>query len=54
LGNQLRQYDLGYLTLGSDSSFDGLAIPAHADQFIVDTYCSANATIVSNIQFSIQ
>ena len=46
LGKELRQYDLGYLTLGTESSPDALAIPPRADRFIVDSYCSGNATKV--------
>ena len=46
LGNELRQHDLGYLTLGTNSNGLALAIPPRVDQFIVDSYCSAKATIV--------
>jgi hypothetical protein len=52
LGKTLRQQELGYLTVGADSTFLGLAIPPRADRFIVDSYCTANATSVSSIQFS--
>ena len=52
LGNKLRQHELGYLTLGTDSYFGALAIPARANRFIVDSYCTANATSVSVIAFS--
>jgi hypothetical protein len=51
LGNELRQHDLGHLTLGVDSSAIGIAVPPRADRFIVDTYCTANATSVSTSQF---
>ncbi|CAF3448817.1 unnamed protein product [Rotaria sp. Silwood1] len=44
LSNQLRQHDLGYLTFGVSSNLMGLAIPPQVDQFIVDSYCSSNAT----------
>ncbi|CAF3360809.1 unnamed protein product [Rotaria socialis] len=44
LGNKLRQYDLGYLTFGTDSSAVALAIPPKAERFVVDGYCTANAT----------
>jgi hypothetical protein len=52
LGKTRRQQELGYLTVGADSTFLGLAIPPRADRFIVDSYCTANATSVSSIQFS--
>jgi hypothetical protein len=52
LGKELRQHDLGYLTLGTDSGADALAIPPRADQFIVDSYCTASATKVSLFLFS--
>ncbi|CAF4919956.1 unnamed protein product [Rotaria sp. Silwood1] len=45
IGKELRQYDLGYLTLGTDSSAIGLAIPPKVERFIVDSYCSADATM---------
>ncbi|CAF4866020.1 unnamed protein product [Rotaria sp. Silwood1] len=45
IGKELRQYDLGYLTLGADSSAIGLAIPPKVERFIVDSYCSADATM---------
>ncbi len=54
LGKTLRQQELGYLTVGADSSMVSLAIPPRADRFIVDSYCTANATSVSSIQFSMQ
>ncbi len=52
MGKELRQHDLGYLTLGTDSGADALAIPPRADQFIVDSYCTASATKVSRFLFS--
>lgn len=52
LGNELRQHDLGYLTLGTNSNGLALAIPPKADQFIVDSYCSAKATLVGIYRFS--
>ncbi|CAF4332885.1 unnamed protein product [Rotaria sp. Silwood2] len=45
IGKELRQYDLGLLTFGTDSSAVALAIPPKAQKFIVDSYCSANATM---------
>ncbi|CAF4866010.1 unnamed protein product, partial [Rotaria sp. Silwood1] len=45
IGKELRQYDLGYLSLGTDASALGLAIPPKVERFIVDSYCSANATV---------
>jgi hypothetical protein len=46
LGKERRQYELGYLTLGTVANFLALAIPPGADRFIVDSYCTANATKV--------
>lgn len=53
LGNELRQYDLSYLVFGTLSSPASLAIPPNADQFIVDSYCPAEATRV-NILFHLR
>ncbi|CAF2811760.1 unnamed protein product [Rotaria sp. Silwood2] len=44
LGKERRQYDLGYLTLGTDSSPNGIAIPPGVDRFIIDSYCPAETT----------
>ncbi|CAF1072713.1 unnamed protein product [Didymodactylos carnosus] len=44
LGEKLRERDIGYLTLGTDSSPMALAIPPNVDQFIVDSYCQATHT----------
>ncbi|CAF0997031.1 unnamed protein product [Adineta steineri] len=44
LGKELREQELGYLTLGADSSAVGIAIPPGADRFIIDSYCPASAT----------
>jgi hypothetical protein len=52
LGKELRQHDLGYLTLGTDSGPGALAIPPRTDQFRVDSYCSSTATKVSRFSFS--
>ncbi|CAF1641142.1 unnamed protein product, partial [Didymodactylos carnosus] len=39
LSRQLRQYDIGYLTLGAESSHLGVTLPPNMDQFILDAYC---------------
>ncbi|CAF3387948.1 unnamed protein product [Rotaria sp. Silwood1] len=44
LGKELRQYDIGYLTFGADSSYAAIAIPPETDRFIIDSYCPAEAT----------
>ena len=49
LGNELRQYDLGYLTLGTDSDATAIAIPPRADRLTIDSYCPASVTQVSNM-----
>jgi hypothetical protein len=51
LGNELREYDVGYLLLGTDSDIRGLSIPPQIDKFIVDSICPSHATRVctSNI-----
>ena len=48
LANELRQHDLGCLTVGTDATYEALAIPPRTDQFIVDAYCTAGATSVSS------
>ena len=52
LGKELRQYDLGYLTLGADSTAFAIAIPPKVDRFNIDSYRSASATNVSINFFS--
>jgi hypothetical protein len=47
LGDKLRQHDLGYLTVGADSSAVAIAVPPGADRFQIDSYCPAIATQVS-------
>ncbi|CAF2937601.1 unnamed protein product [Rotaria sp. Silwood2] len=47
IGKELRQYDLGYLTLGTISTPRALAIPPKVERFIIDSYCSATATMVN-------
>lgn len=49
LGNTLRQYDIGYLTLGQDSDATAIAIPPHDDRLVIDSYCPALVTKVSNL-----
>ncbi|CAF3360260.1 unnamed protein product [Rotaria socialis] len=44
LGNQLRQYDIGYLTLGQDSDATAIAIPPHDDRLVIDSYCPTLVT----------
>jgi hypothetical protein len=47
LGNTLRQYDLGYLALGTDATLAAIAIPPRVNEFKIDGYCPAAATNVS-------
>lgn len=47
LGDELRQYDLGYLTLGTESNPGAIAIPPHVDHFIIDAFCPSKATEVT-------
>lgn len=49
IGNELRQYDIGYLTFGTDASIYALAIPPGVDRFAIDSYCPVNASLVSII-----
>ncbi|CAF0775985.1 unnamed protein product [Adineta ricciae] len=44
LGNELRQYDLGFLTFGIGSTPSGLAIPPKVERFITDSFCPPEAT----------
>ncbi|CAF1123173.1 unnamed protein product [Adineta ricciae] len=44
LSNELRQQELGFLTLGTSSSVKALAIPPKVNNFIVDSYCLPEAT----------
>ncbi|CAF1122491.1 unnamed protein product [Rotaria sp. Silwood1] len=44
LGKERRQYDLGYLTLGTESSLNAIAIPPGVDRFIIDSYCPGETT----------
>ena len=47
IGKERRQYEIGYLTLGTVTDFLGIAIPPRAERFNVDSYCPANSTMVS-------
>lgn len=49
LGDKPREHDLGYLTVGADSSPLGIAIPPRADRFVIDSYCPAIATAVGRM-----
>ncbi|UJR14303.1 hypothetical protein I4U23_001293 [Adineta vaga] len=44
LGNELRKYDLGFLTFGIGSTPSGLIIPPKTEQFITDSFCPSEAT----------
>ena len=48
VGRDLRQYDIGYLSLGAEATVLGIAIPPRVDRFIIDSYCPANLMKVSN------
>ena len=48
LGNELRQYDIGYLTVGQDSDATAITIPPYDDRFVIDSYCPALVTQVSH------
>ena len=50
LADQLRQHDLGFLTLGSGSIASALAIPPRVARFTVDSYCPPEVTRVSILQ----
>jgi hypothetical protein len=52
LSNELRQHDLGYLTLGTDSDATALAIPPRMDRLVIDSYCPALVTQVSNMCYN--
>ena len=47
IGEERRQHDIGYLTLGTESMALGITIPPRADRFIIDSYCPASGTQVS-------
>ncbi|CAF3285978.1 unnamed protein product [Rotaria sp. Silwood2] len=44
LSNELRQYDIGYLTLGQDSDATAIAIPPYDDHLVIDSYCPTLVT----------
>lgn len=44
LGDELRQYDLGYLTLDTESNPGAITIPPHVDHVIIDVSCPSKAT----------
>ena len=46
LGKELRQYELGYLSIGADVSYSAIVIPPGVDKFIIDSYCPSEATKV--------
>jgi hypothetical protein len=46
VANELRQYDIGYLTFGTDATALSLAIPPQVESFLVDSYCPINASFV--------
>lgn len=46
LGHSLRPYDIGYMTLGTNTDLVALAIPPQMKQFHVDSYCPSEATTV--------
>lgn len=46
VANELRQYDIGYLTFGTDTSAASLFIPLQAQTFTIDSYCPMNASAV--------
>jgi len=50
VSDQLRQYDIGYLTFGTDATILSLAIPPQVQNFAVDAYCPSDASSVSVIE----
>ncbi|CAF1091171.1 unnamed protein product [Rotaria sp. Silwood1] len=49
IGEELRQYDVGYLTLGTESNPGAIVIPPQASEFVVDAFCTPKATEVQQI-----
>ena len=47
IGNELREQELGFLALGTESMDLGISIPPRADRFVIDSYCPAILTQVS-------
>ncbi|CAF3949092.1 unnamed protein product [Rotaria sordida] len=46
VGEELRQCDIGYLTLGTESNPSGIVIPPKASEFAIDAFCTPKATEV--------
>ncbi|CAF2441731.1 unnamed protein product [Rotaria sp. Silwood2] len=44
IGEALRRYDLGYLTLGTESNPGAIVIPPQASEFVIDAFCTPKAT----------
>ncbi|CAF1034776.1 unnamed protein product [Rotaria sordida] len=44
VGEELRQCDIGYLTLGTESNPSGIVIPPKASEFAIDAFCTPKAT----------
>ena len=44
--DQLRQYDIGYLTLGTDATAASLVLPPQTQNFTVDSFCPGSVTSV--------
>ncbi|UJR07225.1 hypothetical protein I4U23_011513 [Adineta vaga] len=44
VNNELRPQELGFLTFGTSSNTFALAIPPKVENFIVDSYCTANGS----------
>ena len=51
LGDELRPHDLGYLTLGTESSPRAIVIPPQTPRFVIDAFCPSKATEVTNLTF---
>ncbi|CAF1026501.1 unnamed protein product [Rotaria sp. Silwood1] len=49
IGEELHQYDVGYLTLGTESNPGAIVIPPQASEFVVDAFCTPKATEVQQI-----
>lgn len=47
IGKEFRQQEMGYLTFGTISSFNGITIPPLMERFIIDSYCPSNGTKVT-------
>ena len=51
MGNELRQYDLGMLTVGLDISEYGILIPPKVERFQIDGYCSREVSLNVRTEF---